>query len=298
MSKPVATVVIPTFNRADLLPDCVNSVLKQSVVCEVIIVDHGSTDSTPDTVAQWGSKVTYLRREVDSGPEFSWLDGVLLSSCEFVKILHDDDWLEATFMERCLDLMKPDVGFVCTAATVTNATGDPINVLFDSLFPHSGVFGSKRERRKVAETMVSPSALLLRRQELIDGIYAGRLPFQLGTYHGAGADHFLKLLALLRYPRFAYISDPLANFRSHPGSITVNAFSSGEKVALTHAYAEVLKFYRLLDFARRTNLMTVVDSVHRARQRIATVANFIPRYTRQVKRVGIVPLRLQKNRRT
>ena len=296
MSKPVATVVIPTFNRANLLSDCVNSVLNQSVVCEVIIVDHGSTDSTPETVAQWGSKVTYLRREVDSGPQFSWLDGVLLSSCEFVKILHDDDWLEGTFMQECLDLMKPDVGFVCTAATVTNATGDPINVLFDSLFPHTGVFGSRRERRKIAETMVSPSALLLRRQELVDGIYAGRLPFQLGTYHGAGADHFLKLLALLRYQQFAYISKPLANFRSHPGSITVDAISSGEKGALTQVYTEVLSYYRLLDFARRTNLITVVDFLHRARQRIAKVANFIQRYSRQLKRVGIVPLRLQKNR--
>jgi glycosyltransferase involved in cell wall biosynthesis len=296
MAMPRASVVIPTFNRSDLLPDCVNSVLNQSVPCEVIIVDHGSTDSTPDTVAQWGSKVTYLRRDIDSGPQFSWLDGVLLSSCEFVKILADDDWLEVTFMEECLELMGPDVGFVCTAATVTNAKGDPINVLFHSLFPHSGVFGSRSERRKVAETMVSPSALLLRRQELVDGIYAGRLPFQLGTYHGAGADHFLKLLALLRYPRFAYISDPLANFRSHPGSITVDAISSGEKEALTQVYTEVLRYYRLLDFAHRTNLMTIVNSLHSARQRMAKVAHFISRYVRQLKRVGIVPLRLQRNR--
>jgi glycosyltransferase involved in cell wall biosynthesis len=296
MSSALATVVIPTFNRADLLPDCVNSVLDQSVACEVIIVDHGSTDSTPETVAQWGSKVRYLRREVDSGPQFSWLDGVLLSSCEFVKILHDDDWLEATFIEKCLDLMKPHVGFVCTAATVTNAEGDPINVLFDSLFPYSGVLGSKRDRRKIAETMVSPSALLLRRQELVDGIYAGRLPFQVETYHGAGADHFLKLLALLRYPQFAYISEPLANFRSHPGSITVNAITSGKKSPLTQVYSEVLEYYRLLDFVRRTKLMAVVGRGHRMRQKFSEVGGFLRRYSRQVKTVGLVPLRFQKSR--
>lgn len=295
MPSPVATVVIPTFNRADLLPDAINSVLAQTVHCEIIIVDHGSTDSTPQDVLQWGDKVVYVRRETDSGPQFSWLDGVLMSSCEFVKILHDDDWLEPTFMERCLSLMSPTVGFVSTAATVTYMDKNPMNTLFGSLFSESGVKKSRRDRDLVAQTMISPTALLMRKQELIDGIYVGRLPFQIGTYHGAGADHFLKLLCLLRYPEFGFIQEPLANFRSHPGSITVNAIESGKKSPLTQVYNEVLGYYRLLDFSRRIRLMAAVSGLHNLQKRVSGISAFVVRYIRQVKRTGIIPLRFQKD---
>lgn len=296
MSPTVATVVIPTFNRADFLSDAVGSVLAQTVACEIIVVDHGSTDTTQEVVAQWMDSVTYLRREFDSGPQFSWLDGVLLASHDRVKILHDDDWLEPTFMERCLALMEPDVGFVFTAATVTDPEKQKINVLFDNVFQRSGVFECRRDRRIVAETMISPTALLMRKQELIDGIYADRLPFQVNSFHGAGADHFLKLLALLRNKKFGYISEPLANFRSHPGSITVDAISSGKKPSLTQVYTETLSYYRLLDFAQRTNLMAFVEQLHHVRERLSSVAGFLKRYSRQLQRVGLVPLRLRKTR--
>lgn len=295
MSITVATVVIPTFNRANLLPDAVVSVLNQTVACEIIVVDHGSTDSTREIVTQWAGRVTYLRRDVDSGPQFSWLDGVLLASHDIVKILHDDDWLEPTFIERCLSLMEPGVGFVFTAATVTDVEKHTLNTLFENVFPHSGIFQSRRDRRIVAETMISPTALLLRKQELVDGIYVERLPFQIQRFHGAGADHFLKLLALLRHAKFGYVNEPLANFRSHQGSITVDAISSGNKSPLTRVYTETLNYYRLLDFAQRTNVMAFVDGLHRTRENLSRLTAFLSRYARQVRRVGLVPLRFRRD---
>jgi glycosyltransferase involved in cell wall biosynthesis len=296
MGSTLATVVIPSFNRADLLPDAIESVLNQTVACEVIVVDHGSSDRTEELVKQWGASITYLRRDVDSGPQFSWLDGILLASNEFVKILHDDDWLEPTFVERSVALMHPGVGFVFSAATVTDPEKQAINVLFNSVFDSSGVFGSRRARRIAAETMISPTALLLRKQELVDGIYVDRLPFQVERYHGAGADHYLKLLALLRYEKFGYIKEPLANFRSHPGSITVDAISSGNKSPLTQVYFETLQYYRLLDFVRRTKLMHWVTLLHQIREAFSSLGGFVARYARQIKRVGLVPLRFRKAR--
>lgn len=156
------------------------------------MVDHGSTDTTQEVVAQWMDSVTYLRREFDSGPQFSWLDGERLASHGRVKTLHHDDGLELTSMERCLALMEPDVGFIFTIAMLSGPK--KINVLFDNVFQRSGVFESRKDRRIVAKTMISPTALLVRKQELIDEIYADREPFQAKSLRGAGADHFLKLL--------------------------------------------------------------------------------------------------------
>jgi len=292
----MATIVIPTFNRSDLLPEAIESALAQTVECEVIVVDHGSTDNTPTVVSAWGPAVRYMRREIDSGPQFSWLDGVLLASNDIVKILHDDDWLDESFMERCLGLMDPDVGFVFSAAHVTDMERNPVNTLFHDAFPQSGIYGSGSERRRVAQMMISPTALVLRKQELIDGIYVDRLPFQEHTFHGAGADHYLKMLALLRYQKFGYLKEPLAYFRSHPGSITADAISTGKKAGLTATYSDVFNYFLLLDFARKTGLKSFVVYIHSIGQRMRSLLAFFPRYAAQVKKVGLVPLKFRQRK--
>ena len=162
--------------------------MAQTVQCEVIVVDHGSSGQTPALIDTWGQAVRHVRRDIDSGPHFSWLDGALLASHEFVRILHDDDWLDPSFMERCLSLMDSSTGFVFSAAHVTDMDRFRMNTLFDHAFPESGIYRSRSERLRVANMIISPSGLLLRKRELIDGIYVDRLPFQENTFHGAGAD--------------------------------------------------------------------------------------------------------------
>ena len=292
------TIVIPTYNRSELLPQAIESALAQTVKCEVIVVDHGSTDQTPGLVRRWGPDVRYMRREIDSGPQFSWLDGALLASHEFVKILHDDDWLDPSFMERCLGLMDPSTGFVFSAAHVTDMGRNPMNTLFNDAFPKTGVYGSRSERLRVAKMMISPTALVLRKQELIDGIYVDRLPFQENTFHGAGADHYLKMVALLRYQKFGYVKEPLAYFRSHPGSITADAISTGKKAGLTATYSDVLSYFLVLDFVRKTRLEKLVVQAHSIGHKFRSLTEFFLRYVDQVKRVGLVPQSLRRGKRT
>jgi glycosyltransferase involved in cell wall biosynthesis len=51
MSKPIVSVIIPTYNRKDLLERAIKSVLTQTFLnWELIIVDDGSTDGTRDLV--------------------------------------------------------------------------------------------------------------------------------------------------------------------------------------------------------------------------------------------------------
>ena len=53
MAKPLVSVIIPTYNRADYLPRSVFSVLNQSVAnIELVIADDGSSDQTEAYVRQ------------------------------------------------------------------------------------------------------------------------------------------------------------------------------------------------------------------------------------------------------
>ena len=68
MEDPQISVVIPTFNRAKMVCDCIASVLEQDdVILEVIVVDDCSPDETGKMVSeQFGkdARVKYLRNDM------------------------------------------------------------------------------------------------------------------------------------------------------------------------------------------------------------------------------------------
>lgn len=60
LDGPVS-VVVPTYNRADSLERVLGSYLRQSQVKEVVVVDNGSVDRTPDLLKEWSDKEPRLR---------------------------------------------------------------------------------------------------------------------------------------------------------------------------------------------------------------------------------------------
>jgi Glycosyltransferases involved in cell wall biogenesis len=248
------SVVIPTFNRANLVGEAIESSLRQTVAVEVIVVNHGSTDETDQVVKGFGDRVRYIRKQVDFGPIYAWVDGVLHASGNFVKLLFDDDIMEPNFVESCEELMLEDVGFVFSMAEVHTGLGKgPVETLFTEFGRESRVAAvTGRYRRRLETQMLSPSAMLVRRADLLDSLHLGRLPLQSHTYHGAGPDHFVKLLAMLRYKKFGFVAKPLVKFRAHSGSITVAAHSDYQSSArLATTYRDVLLHYLLLrDFGK------------------------------------------------
>ena len=250
------TIVIPTFNRADRVSNAIKSALQQTVKCRVVVVDHGSSDNTPTIMQKFGSEITYIRNEDDFGPIYSWIDGVVRANTEFVKILFDDDVLAPTFVAESLSLMGPDTAFVASNARVVDL--DSGKTIIESLFGgfrKPGVFRcSGLKGAWVSKLMISPSALLLRRSDLLDGLYLGSLPLQTSKHHGAGPDHFVKLLAMTRYSNFGLISESLVDFGAHSGSITIQASGDrGQRENLHSVYTDVWIYYlqlRLLKFLR------------------------------------------------
>jgi len=244
MTVPQVTIVIPTFNRSAMLRRCVESALAQTQVCEVIVVDHGSSDDTPAVAASFGDRIRYLRRDVDHGVHFCWLDGVINARGKFIHLNFDDDFLQPTFVERCMALMSDDVALCFTVAEIRDeASGRKLQECFTG-FGQTGVYSASRFMTLQIKGLVSPGAILLRRQDILDVLFVGRVPFAQHEYRGVGPDWLMSAMATLRYPKVGFIAEPLAVFSAHEGSITVDAQrDKAKKKALQAAYQAARRYY-------------------------------------------------------
>jgi len=92
--KPFFSVVIPTYNRADILSRAVDSVLSQTYKhFELIIVDNGSTDNTQDWLRDnyQDSRIFYHYQLGSGSPASPRNTGISLSKGEWVCFLDSDD---------------------------------------------------------------------------------------------------------------------------------------------------------------------------------------------------------------
>ena len=92
---PKVSVIIPTYNNALLLPETLNSVLRQSCKdFELIVVDDGSTDDTAEIVKNDYPQVRY-QCQPNRGPAAARNAGVRLAQGEYIAFCdHDDVWNE------------------------------------------------------------------------------------------------------------------------------------------------------------------------------------------------------------
>lgn len=86
----LVSVIIPTYNRAYILPKAIESVVKQTHrSLEVIVVDDGSKDETPRIIPKY--PVRYVRLPRNFGPSFARNRGIMKSKANFLAFLDSDD---------------------------------------------------------------------------------------------------------------------------------------------------------------------------------------------------------------
>jgi len=116
-ARPSLTAVIPAYNYARFLPDCVGSILGQrDVDVAVIVVDDGSGDDTPRVTRALAAdpRVTVIRHERNVGQLPSVNEGLALVESEFVMKFDADDLLPPGALARATALLRaePSLGFV------------------------------------------------------------------------------------------------------------------------------------------------------------------------------------------
>lgn len=97
MTDCLLTIAIPTYNRAELLIECLDNILNQfESGVDILIRDNASTDSTQVVVQGYLAKysfIRYSRNHENIGPDANFLACLQEGKGDFIQLLSDDDIL-------------------------------------------------------------------------------------------------------------------------------------------------------------------------------------------------------------
>lgn len=221
MTTPAITALIDTYNHERFIEQAIESVLRQDYPAsqmEILIVDDGSTDRTPDIIRKFEPRVRLIRK-TNGGQASSFNTGIQEARGEIIAFLDGDDWWAPGKISRIAEVFEKNSqigmvghGFVQTSLESEKVISSPIpeplrldSVESASLFRlHRCYLGTSRLalRTPIAREVVPiPESLVFE------------------------ADEYLFTVAGVLSP-FLILADPLTYYRAHGESLYLAAGSS------------------------------------------------------------------------
>jgi len=274
--EPIVSVIVPTYNRANLLPRCIRSILAQTYKnFELLIVDDGSTDNTSDVVASFSDpRIRYLPQEKNRGAAYARNIGIQAARGVFISTQgSDDEWFPENLTKKieCFRNLPETVGVVYSRFYKIHKGGERV------LWPPAYI--KKREGNLFSEFLhgnfITDQAALVRKCVYDKvGLYDASLP---------GMQEWDMWFRISKIYEFKFISEPLLvtyytegsitahsewrlqgreiifrkhieDFRKYPKIFALHAFTIGNARALRGNMNEAHRYLQLAFWARPMNI--------------------------------------------
>ncbi len=225
------SVIIPAFNAAWCVRRAVDSVLAQDYKpLEVLVVDDGSTDDTPEILAEYGESIRVVTK-ANGGLSSARNAGIKAASGDSVAFLDADDWWLPGKLSAQVRLMQsqPEIGFCSVATNVEDPDGIFLNLW--ACPEWQGSFLAHLFHNNAAVT--GSGSGVMARKELFEK--AGLFDEALKSLEDI--DMWMRLAAVSEY---ACIPEPLVVILKHPNSMSRNL------EVMRNAAIQVMRKNRLL----------------------------------------------------
>ncbi|NKE45433.1 glycosyltransferase [Roseomonas frigidaquae] len=240
------SVIIPTYNRAHLLPETLDAVLAQtSPALEVIVVDDGSTDDTAEVVARYAPRVTYMR--IPNGGELAARNSALAVARGDLVAFCDSD-----------DIWQPD--FIATMQALWARTPALRTAFANFRILRDGVLlprdkfadappGYWDGMRDLGDDLAVFEAPIVDRLVQFQPFFPSCFVAERGFLQGLGgwdaslgrivSTDFVTILLLGEYPPFGVVRRPLVGIRKHGDNYSgdVQKMNLGDAQVLEHVLA-------------------------------------------------------------
>lgn len=259
--KPAVTVLVDTYNHERFIEEALVSVVEQDFPAadmEIVVVDDGSTDRTPDIVRKFAPRARLLRKP-NGGQASAFNAGIPEARGEIVAFLDGDDWWARNKLTCVSEAMAadPSVGIVGHGIIIVNRDGShQAEVLREGFrFRADTVEGAKLFRRR--KSLLGTSRMTIRR-DILRRI--GRVPEAIRVQ---GDEYLFTMAAACSWTRI--LEYPLTYYRMHDSNAYQLAghYSGALRnkqqsvLALSQSLSEQLKICAIDPDARRT----IIDAV-------------------------------------
>ena len=106
---PKISVIVPVYNVEKYLPECLDSIIAQTLSdLEIILIDDGSTDSSGKIADDYAKKDARLKiiHQENHGYSYSVNRGISLAHGEYIGLVESDDWIEPTMYQELYNNAK------------------------------------------------------------------------------------------------------------------------------------------------------------------------------------------------
>lgn len=206
------SVIIPVYNQEKYIKECVKSVLSQDYEnLEVIVVDDGSTDATPEILKSFGEKICYIYQD-NRGAAAALNVGLRLTQGSLVAWLSSDDlYLPGKITSQVQKLQEnPSLGLVYTDWTMIDAEGRELQTVCAPC-PPAKAFA----REMLKGNFINGSSVLIKKECFKRvGYFDERLP--------ADVDGDMWFRLLKQGYHFGHVPRLLLKYRWHSGNLSHN----------------------------------------------------------------------------
>ncbi|MCA9248237.1 MAG: glycosyltransferase family 2 protein [Planctomycetales bacterium] len=167
---PRVSVIVPTHNRATLLTESLDSVLAQDVASlELIVVDDGSTDDTPQLLAAYADRLVALR-QTNQGVAAATMAGIYQAKSPLIALHDSDDRMLSGRLQKQCDFLDANPSVMAVAGNMVFEGNEQTNYLqsigieFDE---HGEAIFERPYERVVARNFMANAASCFRREAFL-----------------------------------------------------------------------------------------------------------------------------------
>jgi len=238
---PAVSVVVPSYNYARYLGECMESILCQSLRdLEVIVIDDASTDDTAAVLSRFAGdrRAQVIRHQRNVGHLKTYAEGIGAARGRYLVLMSADDrCMDPNAFDRQVRVLEEHetVGFVYSATAIIDEWGNVMGITrpWERDFVRSGL---DEFAALLFADHINHSGTMVRRQCYFDqGGYDEALP------NSCDWEMWLRLSA---HYDVGYIADPLHGYRLHSQNMSLHQVSMGQ--AIDDARSVINKAFRYL----------------------------------------------------
>lgn len=232
---PKISVIVPAYNAEKYISETIESVLGQTYQdFELIILNDGSKDKTPEIVQQYASKDQRIQliNKPNTGVSDTRNLGMSLAKGDYIALLDADDLFMADYLEKKLGFLEKNREYDFVLSDFLNITvnGDLLNT--ELIQRNASIYKAVLEWENLPS---APSNFFFRKSCLQKNLHFSK---QLSTL----ADkHFLAQLGY--HFKGGHIPEPLWKYRNVPGSMSKNLMVHENDSLMTLKIYQELGFY-------------------------------------------------------